>query len=194
MAKEVIKIASPAVKQVKGRRRSLGVFYLLVVMGLVVAIGLSFGANVLAPRMQPEAPEQLGGLELADAYTGAEALEQVNKLHGLDIDLVSALVAVYTRSSPYHGSASATVWVGRAESAEAAAELTQRMADGIGKGGSPFGNLRRVTIDDYEVFQVDGPGGDHFFYNSLKQREAVVWLTIEADNPLPILREALNIF
>ena len=121
-------------------------------------------------------------------------MAQVNRLHGLDIDLADAFVATYTHNSPYHGNSHATVWVGRSESVEAASRLTQRMVDSINKGDSVFNNFQRLTVADLEVFQVDGPGGRHFFYSSQKQREAVVWVTIEADDPLPILKEALNKF
>ncbi len=191
---EVIKIADSSITQVKRRRRSPGVFYLFIAIGLVVAVGLSFGLNVLVPRMQRDAPERLGNLELIGIVRGAEAMTQLNRLHGLDINLADAFVAVYTHSSPYHGNSHATIWVGRVESTEAASRLTQRMVDSINEGGSAFNNLQRLTVADHEVFQVDGSGGRHFFYNSQKQREAVVWLTIEADDPLPILKEALNKF
>ncbi len=144
--------------------------------------------------MQRDAPEQLGNLELISTVRGAEAMAQINRLHGLDIDLADAFVAVYIHSSPYHGNSHATIWVGRAENAEAASRLTQRMVDSISEGDSAFNNLQRLTVASHEVFQVDGSGGRHFFYSSQKQREVVVWLTLEADDPLPILREAVKIF
>jgi hypothetical protein len=144
--------------------------------------------------MQQDAPERLGNLELIGTVRGAEAMAQINRLHALDIELADAFVAEYTHSSPYHGNSHATIWVGKAENAEAASRLTQRMVDSISEGGSAFNNLQRQTVADHEVFQVSGPGGEHFFYNSQKQREVVVWLTIEADDPLPILKEAVNTF
>ena len=144
--------------------------------------------------MQRDAPEQLGNLELISTVRGAEAMAQINRLHGLDIDLADAFVAVYIHSSPYHGNSHATIWVGRAENAEAASRLTQRMVDSISEGDSAFNNLQRLPIAGHEVFRVDGPGGEHFFYNSQKRREAVVWLIIEADGSLSILKEAVKIF
>ncbi len=191
---ERIKIVDSSITQAKRRRHSSGVFYLFIAIGLVVAIGLSFGLNVLVPRMQRDAPEQLGNLELIGTVRSAEAMAQINRLHGLDINLVDAFVATYTHKSPYHGNSQATIWVGRAKNTEAASRLTQRMVDSINEGGSAFNNLQRLTVADLEVFQIDGSGGRHFFYNSQKQREAVVWLTIEADDPLPILKETVKIF
>ncbi len=176
------------------KRRSLVLFQLIIIVGFLAAVWFSFGQNVLAPRKQLDVPELLGNLELIGTVRGAEAMTQINRLHGLDIDLADAFVATYTHSSPYHGNSQATIWVGRAENTEAASRLTQRMVDSINEGGSAFNNLQRLTVADLEVFQVDGSGGRHFFYNSGKQREAVVWLTIEADDPLPILKETVKIF
>lgn len=161
---------------------------------MVVVIGLSFGQNVLVPRMQREAPERLGNLELVDSYKGTEAMAQINRLHGLDIHLADAFVAVYTHSSPYHGNSHATVRVGRAENAGAASRLTRRMVDSIKEGGSAFSNLQRLNISSQEVFQVDGPGGAHFFYNSGKLRETVVWVTVEAADTLKIMEQVVKSF
>ncbi len=152
-------------------------------------MGLSFGLNVLVPRMQRDAPERLGNLHLVSTVEGPEALKGVSRLHGTDIGLTNAYIVEYAI-----GTERATVWVGNAESRDAAAGLTRRMVDSISEGGSVFNNLQRLIVTDLEVFQVDGPGGRHYFYNSGKQREAVVWLAIEADDPLPILKEAVKIF
>ncbi len=149
----------------------------------------SFGQNVLAPQKQPGVPEQLGTLELIGSIEGSEALAQIGRLHGTDIKLVSAYIVEYA-----HGNERVTVWVGRAESSNAGAELIKRMLQAIEKGGSGFTNLQRLTIAGHEVFRVDGPGGEHFFYNSREPREVVVWLTVEAADALPILEQVLKTF
>ena len=77
---------------------------------------------------------------------------------------------------------------------EIAAGLTRRMINGIEKGGSGFSNLQRLTIAGHEVFRVDGPDGEHFFYTSREQRERVVWLTVEAADALPILEQVVKNF
>ena len=152
-------------------------------------VWFSFGQNVLAPQKQLGVPEQLGTLELIGSIEGSEALSQIDRLHGTDIKLVSAYIAEYA-----HGNERVTVWVGITESRDAATELTRMMLQGIEKGGPVFTNLQRLSIADHEVFRVDGPGGEHFFYISKEQRELVVWLTIEAADTLPILEQALNNF
>lgn len=153
-------------------------------------VWFSFGQNVLSPQKQlGMVPEQLGTLELIGSIEGSEALSRIGKLHGTDIKLVDAYIAEYA-----HGNERVTVWVGITESSDAATGLTRRMLQGIERGGSGFSNLQRLSIADHEVFRVDGPGGEHFFYISKEQRELVVWLTIEAADTLPILEQALNNF
>ncbi len=152
-------------------------------------VWFNFGQNVLAPQKQSGVPEQLGTLELISSSEGSEALAQIGRLHGTDIKIVSAYIAEYA-----YGTERATVWVGRAESSNAGAELIKRMLQAIEKGGSGFTNLQRLTITDHEVFRVDGPGGEHFFYNSRESREAVVWLAVEAADTLPILEQVLKTF
>ncbi|MBI4283066.1 MAG: hypothetical protein HY663_01190 [Chloroflexi bacterium] len=176
----------------KRRRRPI-LIQLFIVLILLALVWVSFGQNVLAPQTSSGIPKQLGDLLFVSIVEGSEALAQIRELHGTDIKLQSAYIAKYAHSSPYH-KAQATVWVGEAESPDAAAELTRRMREAITKGGSPFSNLRPVTVDSYEVFRIDGPGGAHFFYNSEKARERVVWLTVETSDALPVLEETLKNF
>ena len=177
-------------------RQRLVLLQLLIVVGFLSLVWFSFGQNVVAPRNQAMVPQRLGTLELTGTTEGSEAITQVGRLHGSDIELVSAYIAEYAHApSPYHsGDQRLTVWVGRTESESAAAELTRRMAEGIEKGGSGFSNLQQLTIAGSDVFRVDGPGGEHFFYSSGEQREEVVWLSVEAADPLPILEQALENF
>ena len=176
------------------KRRRLLLIQLFIVAGFLALLWFSFGQNVLAPRQQAGLPEQLGALVLVSNTGGSEALAQVDKLHGTDIKLTNAYVVVYAFSSPYQGSERATVWVGRAETSDDAAELTNRMAERIAAGNSAFSNLQRLSTADQEVFQVEGPGGKHFFYHSLKAGENIIWLTIEADDAMPILEQAIKAF
>ena len=132
-------------------------------------VWFSFGQNVLSPQKQLGVPEQLGTLELIGSIEGSEALSQIGRLHGTDIKLVDAYIAEYA-----HGNERVTVWVGRAENNNAGVELIKSMLQGIERGGSGFSNLQRLSIADHEVFRVDGPGGEHFFYISKEQREMVV--------------------
>ena len=158
-------------------------------VGFLAAVWFSLGQNVLAPQKQMSLPERLQTLELVNTIEGPEALSGISRLHGTEISLESAYIVEYARNAGL-----ATVWVGRAESRDAAADLIGRMIKGIEEGGSGFNNLQRLTIDGHEVFRADGPGGEHFFYVSREQGERIVWLTVEATDTLPVLEQTVKNF
>ncbi|MBI4188423.1 MAG: hypothetical protein HY529_04350 [Chloroflexi bacterium] len=178
----------------KKKRGSGTLLQLLAVIGVLAAIWFSFGQNVLAPRQQTLAPQRLGTMDLVSTIKGSAALSEVKNLHGTDVGLVDAYIAEYAHSSPYHGTGKVTVWIGIARSADAAASLTGIMFEGIQKGGSSFTNLQRQSIAGQEVFSVDGPGGSHFFYNSQKSKERVIWATIDGGDTMSLLDQVLQNF
>ncbi|MBI2305053.1 MAG: hypothetical protein HYU86_09970 [Chloroflexi bacterium] len=181
----------------KKRRSGLSLFQVLLAVGFLSFAWFSFGQNVLAPPEQLRVPERLGTMELIRKVEGSEAMAQITKLHGVNIELETAYIADYAQ-----GQDRVTAWVGRAESKDAALELLKRMSSGIERGGSGFGNLQRLTVAGQEVFQAQGPDGKHFFYNPQKQspygswepRDEVVWLTIEASDAMPIVEQAVKAF
>ena len=63
---------------------------------------------------------------------------------------------------------------------------------------SGFSNLKLLTVTQgyhiHEVFQVEGPGGKHFFYHSRESRERIVWLSIESGDTMSILEQAVKTF
>ncbi len=185
---EVMNINNSRVIPEKKKRRGLLLFQIFIVIGFLAALWFSFGQNVLAPQ-NSAVPERLQGLELVRVIEGEEALGSVNRLHGTEISLVSAYVADYA-----HGTEQVTVWEGRAVNEETAAELLDMMIRGIARGGAGFNNLQGMTVGDQEIFQVDGPGGAHFFYIPRGERENVIWLTVNAADVSPILETAIKIF
>jgi hypothetical protein len=186
---EVVNISTPDNTSKRKMRRGPILLQLLAVAGFLAVVWFSFGQNVLAFREQLNVPERLGILQRVSSSDGPEAMARVDRLHGTDIQLTSAYIVEYV-----YGAERGTVWVGEAASSDDAVELTRRMVEAIAEGGSGFGNLQKLTIAGHEVFQVDGPGGQHFFYHSDRTREQVVWLIIDAADVLPILEQTLQNF
>lgn len=166
---------------------------LVFIAGLLALISISFGQNVLSLQRQGSMPQRLGALKLTEQSEGPEAKAAVSRLHGTDINMVTAYIATYARDNE-----KVTAWVGKAASTAAAAELMGKMVEGIGKGNPEFSNMKRLTITQgyhgHEVYQVDGPGGEHFFYISKLSQDEVVWLSIQAENAGPLLETAINTF
>ena len=177
------------------KRNRFGLIQLFIVIGLLAIVGVSFGVNVL-PKKYAGVPEKLGDMKVGSVIEGPEAMAQVNRLHGTNIELVSALIVEYSHDfNPYHkNDEQVTVWVGKTKSDELALELVGRMFDGISNGGSSgFSNPQKLSVDGHEVFQIDGPGGTHFFYPAADPPR-VVWLTIQSRDASTLLQEALKNF
>ncbi|MFC2020989.1 hypothetical protein ACFLU1_04260 [Chloroflexota bacterium] len=135
-------------------------------------------------------------MKLANFAEGSQALAMINKLHSVGIELESVYIADYSNDfNPYsNNNGQVTVWVGTAASSNAAAELLEGMVAGIADGNQGFSNLQKLTVFGYDFYQVDGIGSKHFFYQSRKSGEKVVWLTVHAANELSILEQAIDIF
>lgn len=185
---EVMKISNSRGTNEKKKRQGRLLFQILIVAGFLVVLWFSFDQNVLKPQ-NSAVPERWQMLELVSTVEGDEAMSGVNRLHGTEINLVSAYIANYAG-----GTERATAWVGSVGNAQTAAEILRMMVEGIAKGGAGFSNLRQMTIADHDVFRVDGPGGEHIFYISREQPDRIVWLTVNAADVLPILETGIKIF
>lgn len=180
----------PVKAKSKGRRT---LWQIVIATGLLALIWFSFGQNVLSLQKQGSMPQRLGTLKLVEQTEGSEAMAAVSRLHGKDIKLETAYIATYTSDNEM-----VTVWVGKAASSTAATELMRRMTEGISTGTSGFSNLKRLSITkgyhSHEVYQVEGPGGSHFFYISKLSQDKVVWLTIQSENAGSLLETSINTF
>lgn len=180
---------SPVERPRKKRSWSLTLLQILIAAGFLVVLWFSFGQTVLAPQKQQVLPQRLGHLELVSLVQGQQAIAQVTRLHGVDIALANAYIGRYG-----HQGEEATLWVGVAGNAENAANLLSKMLAGIAKGGTPFYNLKQINVNGQEVYQVDAPGGQHFFYNSAQIRENLVWLSVSGTDSLSLVRQTVKTF
>lgn len=129
-------------------------------------------------------PHKLGGLEILGAATqGPEALTQMTRLHGKDVGLKDGYVSHY-RS----GAREAVLYVGQAQSADAAVELTERMRALIAPGGTPFQQLSQRTVEGRTVYRVTGMGAEHYFFST---GDKSVWLSVAGGGGDDILRAAI---
>ncbi len=178
----------PAIKHDKKRRPPLLQIGIAIVF--LALIGGSFGMNVLAPAQgTPTIPRYLGSLALDHSMQGEEAMDEINKLHRTNIKLVNAVIAQYGT-----GNDMVMVWLGRAESRQAALDLITDMVKGIEKGTSTFSNPSQIKVGNYPVWQVDGPGGKFFFYESKDSDSRVVWVSVQSKNYNEILERAVKAF
>ncbi|MBI2830394.1 MAG: hypothetical protein HYX81_04455 [Chloroflexi bacterium] len=182
----------------ENRKRRFKQTQTIIVLGIFAIVGISFAINVLGAQRHPGVPEKLLEMKVGNYVSGKQALNQVSQLHGTNIDLSDAIIADYSHDfNPYHkNDEKVSVWIGKTKTAAEAADLINRMYQGIqaGKGNTPFSNARRQTVEGHEIFQVDGAGGKHYFYAVDTPEPRIVWLTINSDNAAGILKEAFKSF
>ncbi len=137
------------------------VLFAVLVAG-AVATGLWSAA---ANQASTPAPRELAGYQLVQAVVGPEAIDEVNRLHGTDIEIIDAWIGFYEGGGE--------VWVSRASDEAKARELLDDMATNIRDGDSPFRGLTRQEFQGVPVYAVTDARQVHFFYQTGAQ---VVWL------------------
>ncbi|MBF8266549.1 MAG: hypothetical protein HW388_57 [Dehalococcoidia bacterium] len=156
-------------------------FFVLIVA--VVAAGL-WGVVQRLPQASA-IPEEIGGFRLLSTVEGPQALQMVAGLHQEGSpQLTEARVAYYEQGG--------VVWAGTATSPDAAREQLEAMAQAIGEGGTPFSNLRELSLAGRRVFTVsDGNNAHYFFFQSDAQ---VIWITPPGDSGTFFVEAALREF
>jgi hypothetical protein len=131
----------------------------------------SFGGDVL--------PQSIGSLRLERIQSGEEARQEIDRLHGKQIDFRRGYVGTY-------GNGRATLWISEYDSEGEAAEGIGKMAQRIqtSKKGN-FWHFREMSIQGVAVYFVVGMGQAHYFF---QKGERVIWLAVDP----PLAREAIR--
>lgn len=168
---------------------ALGRLLVPALLGIALAIAAGIALATVSPREEAGAPLRLGSLYRSELVQGPPAKSYVDRIHGLGITLSDAYIATYSG-----GGDKVVAWVGTAGSHDDAARLLERMVVAIADGSPVYSNLQRHVFSGLEVYEVDGPGGRHFFYVSRRSGTLLVWLTIAAADPESALALALEEF
>ena len=152
-----------------------------VLMAVVVAAGL-WGVVQRRPRASA-IPEELAGYRLVRSVDGPQALQMVAGLHQGSPQITEAWVAYYERGG--------VMWAGTAVSGEAAREQLEAMAQAIGKGGTPFSDLREISLAGRRVFTVRDSSNAHYFFQS---GALVIWITAPGVSGAPFVEAVLGRF
>ena len=178
----VVEKAAAARRGLWRRREALvlqGAFVLWILWSVGVGLWQANSARTLS------APHALGGLAMeGKAVQGQEAVAQMTRLHGKDVDLSDGYVAHYRSAG-----GEAVLYVGQTQSATVADTLTERMRARIVQGGSPFNDLSTLPIDGRVVYRVVGLGAEHFFFSI---GDKAVWLTLAGEDADAALRATFD--
>jgi hypothetical protein len=148
---------------------------ILLVLALLLA-----GCN---ERSQPSEPfdRDIEGLELVEWISGDEAIKDINKLHGMPIDVVKGFIAKY--KGPHE---KATIWVSEAASGELAEEQIIIMIRKMKRNKrSPFSHYRDLLVKNLKVVAFDGMKQTHYVF---RDNTWVYWISADAERIDKILQ------
>jgi hypothetical protein len=125
------------------------------------------------PSSDPSFDSHIQDLELVKLITGDEAIEAINKLHGMHIDVAGGLIAHYEGMND-----KATIWVSEASSQDLAEEQVVVMIQKMKSNArSPFSHYRSMNKKGFRVIAFDGMGQVHYVFRDNKW---VYWISANA--------------
>ena len=117
----------------------------------------------------------LRGLELVRLISGEPAVEAINQLHGMPIDIARGFVAYYQG----HGGDKATLWVSEASSEELADKQIEVMIHKMKQSRrSPFRDYHVLDVNGVKVVAFDGMGQVHRVFG---EKRWVYWISADAE-------------
>ncbi|MBN1842064.1 MAG: hypothetical protein JW883_07275 [Deltaproteobacteria bacterium] len=151
-----------------------------IVMGLLLA-----GCN--QSQSVPPFDLDLEGLEQVRLVTGDEAINAINRLHGMPIDVVRGFIAYY---EGLHLHDKATIWLSETTSEDLAQRQIEVMIDRMKNSTrSPFSHYRVLDANGASVIGFDGMGQVHYVFRDNKW---VYWISADASRIDKILDHVMK--
>ncbi len=157
------------------------------VLGVFLLIGSAGWALISTAEANPAPvvlPQQMAGLARTRYVTGARAAAQFDELHGKQFAITSGAVGIY-------GNNQITIWAAGAPLNLVAAQLVNAMHRKISEGRSPFSGTGTLQDHGRTVFELEGMGQRHYYFQS---KNLVVWLAAEPALADKALQESLEEF
>ena len=160
------------------RNTAILVCRLTILLALLLA-----GCNESASG--PPFDTDIEGLELVKLISGDDAIKEINKLHGMPIDVVRGFIAHYQGVDD-----KATIWVSEASSEKLATEQIAVMIDKMkGNRRSPFSHYRTFQTKGLRIIAFDGMGQTHYVF---REDKWVYWISAESVKMDKILGKVHN--
>lgn len=144
-----------------------------IVLGIALflgALGWYYLDDLISHPAVVPLPTQIAGLPMTDRMTGAEAAENFIGLHNQKFIITAGAIGFY-------GGDQATLWAAGAPFNFMAAGLVNSMRDKIAEGNSPFTPTSEFKIGGRTIYELEGMGQRHFYFQS---KNLIIWL---AANP-----------
>jgi hypothetical protein len=160
----------------------------LIVAGLFLisaTIGYwRFDEAIKYPSAAP-LPEQVTDLPLAGKSTGQQAVWELTRLHQKGFPLASAAVGMYGTEHQV------TLWVSGAPIRSLAGRMLATMRDKIGEGRSPFTSLGELKDGNRLIYELEGMGQRHYYFQSGK---LLIWMAASPELADQALAEVLKFY
>jgi len=154
----------------------------LILLGI---LGYVFYNHILTNPNPAPLPEKITEFPLQRHLFGAQAVEEINHLHNLEFPLSSGAVGIYGDQSQI------TVLVSGTPLKSIAARLTSDMEMRIAEGNSPFTPLGKRDDGDRLIYELDGLGQKHYYFQSGK---LLIWFAADHDIAEDVLIETLAFY
>jgi hypothetical protein len=129
-------------------------------------------------------PHELDGISLTRFSTGKAAAQEVLRMHSGSFMVTSASVGSYGRDQ-------ATIWVTGSPLGFMAAQMVTAMEEKIRSVESPFAPSGERMDGSRTVYELDGMGQKHFYFQSGK---LVIWLAAQPDLAELLLLQTLEYY
>jgi hypothetical protein len=160
---------------------------LLVLSGLLLS-GLAAGYYLFTSRIEQPGtaplPPSVAGLSLRSTSIGRAAASEINRMHRQEFAMTTASVGIY-------GANQATIWAASAPTRFSAGRMLDLMVVRIDEGKSPFTPLGERKDGNTTIYELDGLGQKHFYFQS---KQLLIWLAADFDLAEAALGETLEYY
>lgn len=154
------------------RKNQVSISYIIGIALLIIALTVATSAYYASDNDRTGIfPQELAGLKLVLYVDGADAINEVERLHMGGVSPENAYIAQYSSDSD-----NVRFWISIVENARDAQQQVGLMIEGM-KKTTMFSQPVKLTIDDTAVYSSEGNDGKfHYFF---AKDNMVVWLSTE---------------
>lgn len=146
----------------------------LIAVGVILVISalVYWGFNdVIAGSDTLKLPKSLAKLPLNTVTYGPDAVNEITRLHGKKFAIITGAMGMYGNDNQ------ATLWVADFATVSTADQAIDAMREKIASTDSPFTPTDQKQVDGRTLYQLDGMGQKHIYFQSDSK---VIWLAVNS--------------
>ena len=159
-------------------------FWAVIILTLFGA-AYSFPVAAVSGSQQFTFPTQIADLQLGHSSQGEEAVAEINRLHGKEIEMKNGYLAHYESDRT-----KAVLYISEFDSEDQAREQIDKMKKKIGKGSKGFAPLQELEVEERILYSLLGFHQIHYFY---LDSHKVIWLAADPFRAELVLKDVLGV-